>query len=163
MDWLDHDRLGFNYRLTDIACALGLAQLAKLDRFVAERRLIAADYRAALARHFPSGGVTAPAELPDRESAYHLFAVAIDWARFGTTRARVMQALADAGIGTQVHYIPLLDHPLHAQRCPDERGRPRPGAATYYARTLSLPMFPSLATADLQRVVAQLHHALGAP
>jgi UDP-4-amino-4,6-dideoxy-N-acetyl-beta-L-altrosamine transaminase len=152
--------LGFNYRLPDFACALGITQLAKLDRFVAERRLIAGDYRAALARYFPSGGVAVPAERPDRESAYHLFAVAIDWARFGTTRARVMQALADAGIGTQVHYIPLLDHPLHAQRCPGELDRPRPGAATYYARTLSLPMFPSLATADLERVVIQLHKAL---
>lgn len=152
--------LGFNYRLPDFACALGLAQLAKLDRFVAERRLIAADYRALLARCFPSGGVAVPAERPDRESAYHLFAVAIDWVRFGTTRARVMQTLADAGIGTQVHYIPLLDHPLHAQRCPGERDRPRPGAAAYYALTLSLPMFPSLATADIERVVTQLHKAL---
>ena len=97
----------------------------------------------------------------DRESAYHLFAVAIDFARFGTTRARVMQSLAAAGIGTQVHYIPLLHHPLHARRCPDEVGRPRPGADHYYARTLSLPLYPALTLDDASQVVGELHRILG--
>src|SRR5215470_4983361 len=134
--------LGWNYRLSDIACALGLAQLAKLDRFLADRRRIAAHYRAEIARAFDDG-VTAPLDLADRESAYHLFAVAIDFARYGTTRARVMSQLATAGIATQVHYIPLLHHPLHARRCPGEVGVPRPGVDHYYARTLSLPLYPA--------------------
>ncbi|HEY0482214.1 MAG TPA: UDP-4-amino-4,6-dideoxy-N-acetyl-beta-L-altrosamine transaminase [Kofleriaceae bacterium] len=153
--------LGWNYRLSDIACALGLAQLAKLDRFLADRRRLAAHYRSELARVFGGDGVTAPAEPADRESAYHLFAVAIDFARFGTTRAGVMAALADAGIGTQVHYIPLLHHPLHARRCPDEATRPRPGADHYYAHTLSLPLFPSLTTDDVTWVIGELHRVLG--
>ncbi|HET9992020.1 MAG TPA: UDP-4-amino-4,6-dideoxy-N-acetyl-beta-L-altrosamine transaminase, partial [Kofleriaceae bacterium] len=92
--------LGWNYRLSDLSCALGLAQLAKLDQFVARRRQLAAIYRSALAGFT---GITAPLESSDRESAYHLFAVAIDFARFGTTRARVTQQLAARGIGTQVH------------------------------------------------------------
>ncbi len=150
--------LGWNYRLTDLQCALGLAQLAKLDRFLAERRTIAGWYRDALAGF---DGVRAPVELADRESAYHLFAVAIDFARFGTTRARVMAALADAGIGTQVHYIPLLHHPLHAARCPAERARPRPGADAYYAATLSLPLYPTLSHDDVSRVAGELRRALG--
>ena len=109
--------LGWNYRLSDLQCALGLTQLGKLDRFVARRREIAALYRAQL-----PAGVTAPIELEDRESAYHLFAVAIDFARFGTTRARVTDELAKRGIGTQVHYIPLA--PASAARAAlSRRGR----------------------------------------
>jgi perosamine synthetase len=153
--------LGWNYRLSDLSCALGLAQLAKLDRFLHDRRRLAAHYRTEIARVFGGDGVVAPPELADRESAYHLFAVAIDFERYGTTRSRVMTELAEAGIGTQVHYIPLLHHPLHARRCPDEVGRARPGAARYYARTLSLPLFPALTLADASRVVAELHRVLG--
>jgi dTDP-4-amino-4,6-dideoxygalactose transaminase len=156
--------LGWNYRLPDIACALGLAQLAKLDGFLAERRALAAHYRAELARVFgEDGGVLAPAERPDRTSAYHLFAVAIDFARFGITRDRAMAELGAAGVGTQVHYIPLLHHPLHIGRCPDECARPRPGADHYFARTLSLPLYPTLTPADATRVVAELARVLGGP
>ncbi|HEX3762589.1 MAG TPA: UDP-4-amino-4,6-dideoxy-N-acetyl-beta-L-altrosamine transaminase [Kofleriaceae bacterium] len=154
--------LGWNYRLSDLACALGLAQLTRLDGFLAARRRLAAHYRAELVRAFGAGaGVTPPAELADRESAYHLFAVAIDFERFATTRARVMAALSAAGIATQVHYIPLLRHPLHARRCPDEVSRARPGATRYYGQTLSLPLYPALTAADVSRVVGELHHALG--
>jgi UDP-4-amino-4,6-dideoxy-N-acetyl-beta-L-altrosamine transaminase len=153
--------LGWNYRLSDIACALGIAQLTKLASFVQARRRLAAQYRAELAYVFGDGGVEAPVELGDRESAYHLFAIAIDFERFGTTRARVMQALAEAGIGTQVHYIPLLDHPLHASRCPDNTAQPRPGADRYYARTLSLPLYPTLSAGDVTQVVGELHRILG--
>ena len=153
--------LGWNYRLSDIACALGIAQLAKLAAFLQARRTLVAQYRAELARVFGDGGVEPPVELADRESAHHLFAVAIEFERFGTTRARVMRALAAAGIGTQVHYIPLLDHPLHAARCPGELGRPRPGADHYYARTLSLPLYPTLSAGDVTHVVEALHRVLG--
>jgi UDP-4-amino-4,6-dideoxy-N-acetyl-beta-L-altrosamine transaminase len=153
--------LGWNYRLSDLACALGLAQLAKLAAFLGARRRLAAHYRAELARVFAGDGVVAPAELADRESAYHLFAVAIDFERFHTTRARVMQALAAADIGTQVHYIPLLHHPLHARRCPEECGRPRPGTDHYYARTLSLPLYPTLTSGDATYVVGELYRILG--
>jgi UDP-4-amino-4,6-dideoxy-N-acetyl-beta-L-altrosamine transaminase len=159
-DWsYEVQELGWNYRLPDFACALGLAQLAKLDTFVAQRRALAAHYRACLAAVLPDG-VTAPAELADRASSYHLFAVAIDFARFGTTRRDVVRRLTAAGIGTQVHYIPLLAHPLHATRCADETSRVRPGADRYYTQTLSLPMYPALTTGDVERVVAELQRAL---
>jgi len=153
--------LGWNYRLSDIACALGIAQLGKLSHFLAQRRRFAALYRAELARAFDDDSVLAPIELADRESAYHLFAVAIDFARLRTTRTRVVLALAAAGIATQVHYIPLLHHPLHARRCADELSRPRPGADHYYDRTLSLPLYPTLADDDVRRVVDELRRALG--
>ncbi len=152
--------LGWNYRLPDFACALGITQLAKLDDFLARRRRLAARYREAIAATFDER-VLAPAELADRDSAYHLFAVAIDFAKFGTTRAHVVGQLAAAGVGTQVHYIPLLHHPLHASRCPHDLARPHPGADHYYARTLSLPLHQALELADIDVVVAELHKALG--
>jgi dTDP-4-amino-4,6-dideoxygalactose transaminase len=105
--------------------------------------------------------VASPPALPDRDSAHHLFPVAIEFERFATTRTRVMTALAAAGISTQVHYIPLLHHSLHARRCPDELARPRPGADRYYARTLSLPLFPAMNCGDVTRVVTELGRALG--
>ncbi|HEV7558094.1 MAG TPA: aminotransferase class V-fold PLP-dependent enzyme, partial [Kofleriaceae bacterium] len=113
--------LGWNYRLSDLSCALGLTQLAKLDRFVARRRELVAQYGIELAG---ISGVNVPVEPADRKSAYHLFAVAIDFERLNTTRQRVIDELAAAGIGTQVHYIPLLQHPLHAARNPDQRTGP---------------------------------------
>ncbi|CAN5910072.1 UDP-4-amino-4,6-dideoxy-N-acetyl-beta-L-altrosamine transaminase [soil metagenome] len=153
--------LGFNYRLPDINCALGISQLAKIDDFVEARREIAAEYRRQLPMVFSEDAVAAPAELADRESAHHLFAIAVDWQRFGTTRAQVVKQLAAAGIGTQVHYIPLLKHPLHAARCPDEVARARPGVDHYFPQTLSLPLFPTMTAADVTRVVDELHRALG--
>ena len=148
--------LGWNYRLSDLSCALGLAQLAKLDTFVARRRELVARYRTELAG---SSGVVLPVEPADRRSAYHLFAVAIDFERLDTTRQRVIDELAAAGIGTQVHYIPLLHHPLHAARNPDQRTGP--GAAHYFARTLSLPLFPAMSGDDVSRVATQLRRVLG--
>jgi perosamine synthetase len=152
----DVQELGWNYRLPDVNCALGVSQLAKLDRFVARRREIAARYRRQLSPH-----VACPPELADRESSYHLFAVAIDFARHGTTRADLQTQLARAGIGTQVHYPPLLSHSVHAARCPAELSRPRPGADHYFASTLSLPMFPAMTDADVDHVVTTLHNLLG--
>jgi perosamine synthetase len=151
---------GWNYRLPDVLCALGRSQLTKLPRFVARRRALAERYRDALARAFgvgPDALVTAPAaDAAPTRSAYHLFAVAIDFGRAGASRATVMHGLASRGIGSQVHYIPLDRHPLHAARCALDVGTPRPGADRYYARTLSLPLFPAMDDADVDRVVDSL-------
>jgi len=152
--------LGWNYRLSDLSCALGLSQLAKLESFLAARRSLAAQYRTEMAAQFGDAIGMQP-ELADRESAYHLFTVAIDFPRYRTTREQVMAKLAERGVGTQVHYVPLLDHPLHAARNPAERTRPRPGTDHYYARTLSLPLYPSLTSADVTHVVGALAHVLG--
>ncbi|HEY1549850.1 MAG TPA: UDP-4-amino-4,6-dideoxy-N-acetyl-beta-L-altrosamine transaminase [Kofleriaceae bacterium] len=146
--------LGWNYRLSDLSCALGISQLAKLDAFVARRRELAAMYR----KQLPAN-IVAPHEQDDRQSAYHLFAVAVDWAKHGTTRARVVTELAKLGVGTQVHYIPLTEQPLHKRRCAGQLTPP--GAARYYEQTLSLPMFPAMSDADVGDVVAKLSLLLG--
>lgn len=147
---------GWNYRLPDLMCALGRAQLVRLPAFLAARAAIAATYRAALADRFPDGAVRAPAQLADRTSAHHLFPIAIDFAGRGVDRGALMHALAARGVGTQVHYIPLTEQPFHRARAGDHADRPRPGAAAYYARTLSLPMYPGLDERALTAVVDAL-------
>lgn len=147
---------GFNYRASDIHCALGLSQIGKLGRFVAERRRIVDWYAEELA---PLAPVVRPmARVPGCEPAWHLCAARIDFAAAGVSRGRVMRALAAAGIGSQVHYLPVHRQPYYRRLYGD---LDLPGADAYYARTLSLPLFVGLARADVARIVAALAGALG--
>jgi dTDP-4-amino-4,6-dideoxygalactose transaminase len=148
---------GYNYRVPDVLCALGISQLAKLDRFLARRRQLAARYDQALTQ---LNGLVRPAARPHNcTSAFHLYSVLIDFARAGQTRVAVVEALRKAGIGTQVHYIPVHLQPYY-------KGKPNfvslPHAESYYRNTLSLPLFPAMNDADVDRVVDQLARALGA-
>jgi UDP-4-amino-4,6-dideoxy-N-acetyl-beta-L-altrosamine transaminase len=147
---------GFNWRANDIQCALGLSQLAKLDRFLARRRALAVAYDELLAPYAPRLKPVARQEscLP----AWHLYAVQIDFPSFGLTRAAFMRALAEEGIGSQVHYFPV-----HRQRYYAERYGVAnlPGADRYYARALSLPFFASMNEDDVERVVRTTTKILG--
>lgn len=147
---------GFNYRASDIHCALGSSQLAKLDRFVAERRRIVDWYAEALAPLAPL--VTPLPRVPWGEPAWHLKAVLIDFRAAGTPRGQVMRALAARGIGSQVHYLPVHRQPYY-RRLYGELNLP--GADAYYERTLSLPLYVGLTHEDVDRVVAALAEALG--
>jgi UDP-4-amino-4,6-dideoxy-N-acetyl-beta-L-altrosamine transaminase len=147
---------GFNWRATDIQCALGLTQLAKLERFSTRRRSLAAAYDALLA---PLAPVVRPvAQQSGCLPTLHLYPVLIDFKSCGLSRATVMDRLARQGIGTQVHY-----YPVHRQRYYAERyGRlDLPGADRYYDRVLSLPFFASMAIGDVGRVVETLGGVLG--
>jgi len=146
---------GFNYRASDIHCALGLSQLGKLDSFVARRRELAARYDAALARLAPI--VRPIARVPYCTPAWHLYVALIDFAAAGITRAKLMARLQAKGIGTQVHYIPVHLQPYYRKRYGD---LDLPGARAYYERVLSLPLFPAMADADVDRVVAALEDSL---
>lgn len=143
--------VGFNYRASDIHCALGLSQLKKLDRFVARRRALAARYHALLARLAPV--VRPVGRVRGCEPAWHLYVVLIDFGALGITRAELMNRLRERGIGTQVHYLPVHLQPYYRRRYGDLS---LPGADAYYARALSLPLFPGMADADVDRVVAAL-------
>ncbi len=147
---------GFNYRASDIHCALGLSQIKKLGRFVAERRRIIGWYAQALA---PLAPIVRPQALaPGCEPAWHLCAVRIDFKAAGVARGAVMRALAAQGIGSQVHYLPVHRQPYYRRLYGDLH---LSGADAYYERTLSLPLFVGLTQADVARVVAALAKALG--
>lgn len=144
--------LGFNYRLSDIHAALGLSQLAKLDRFIARRRALAARYDSGLAALAP--WVRPIGRMPGQDPAWHIYVVLIDFEKIGKSRAAVMNALRAKDIGTQVHYIPVHRQPYYRARYGAFR---LPGADAYYARALSLPLFPSMRDADVDRVIEALH------
>lgn len=147
---------GFNYRAPDILCALGLSQLKKLERFTEQRRRLVAAYRECL---WPLAKIVSAVEDAEHgDPAWHLFAVRIVFEKAGVTRADLMRRLAEAGIGSQVHYIPVHRQPYYAARYP---GLHLPGADAYYARCLSLPLFASMTEDDVDRVVAALRSALG--
>ncbi len=148
--------LGFNYRLPDVLCALGLSQLGKLGRFAARRRELAIDYWRLLARYSPQIRAVAPPVGCD--PALHLMTVLVDFAGVGQARGAVMQALAAKGIGAQVHYIPVHRHP-HYRALYGKLSLP--GADAYYARCLSLPLYPRMADSDPERVVTALAEVLG--
>ncbi len=155
--YYEQQELGYNYRLSDVQCALGLSQLKKLDRFLARRRELSAEYDAALAG-FP--GVTPVTRGATRlGSAYHLYALLIDFERFGKTRVEIMQALKSRGIGSQVHYAPVPSQPYYRRL--GEAPERYPGALRFAERTLSLPLFPAMADGDVERVVQALAQALG--
>ncbi|WP_374764513.1 aminotransferase class I/II-fold pyridoxal phosphate-dependent enzyme [Yunchengibacter salinarum] len=150
--------LGFNYRASDLHCALGLSQLAKLDRFIAARAHIAARYDDLIGRHLPPHLVRPVARGSETSGGWHLYPVQVDFQAAGTSRARVMARLKADGIGTQVHYIPLHRQPFFAER---HDGTALPGADGYYAAALSLPIYPDLPEDGPDRVVAALSRALG--
>lgn len=147
--------LGFNYRTTDIQCALGLSQLHKLDQFVGRRAAIVARYDRLFAERLPA--VQPIARTTDWQPGWHLYPVLIDFVGMGKSRAAVMNTLRKRGIGTQVHYIPLHWQPYYRERYGPIS---LPGAERYYSQTLSLPLFPQLSDADQDRVVAELDDAL---
>jgi len=145
---------GFNYRASDLHCALGLSQLAKLDGRVARRARLAALYDQALAPLAPL--VRPVARAPDCDPAWHLYVALIDFESAGIERAAVMARLRDAGIATMVHYLPLHLQPYYRR----EGQADLPGAVAYYRRALTLPLFPAMADADVTRVVDALATAL---
>lgn len=156
--YYEMQELGFNFRIPDIGCALGISQLKKLDRFVVARKKLAARYRANLAR---CNCVTLPAKNKDFRSSYHLFAVRINFARLGFEREQVMKSLADKGIGTQVHYIPVSAHPYYRRLGYDPAHCPE--AMQFYAQCLSLPMFAALDFLQVDHVCEVLLEILTAP
>ncbi len=148
--------LGYNYRLPDILCALGLSQLSKLDRFCQRRRALAEIYRTQMAALAPWVQLIAPP--PGSDPALHLMVALIDFAGLGTSRAKLMQTLSRQGIGTQVHYVPVHHQPYYRDRYGHTD---LPGADQFYSQCLSLPLFASMTDRDPVRVVRALADGLG--
>ncbi|NQU59158.1 MAG: UDP-4-amino-4,6-dideoxy-N-acetyl-beta-L-altrosamine transaminase [Rhodospirillales bacterium] len=153
--YYEMQEMGFNYRASDIHCALGLSQLSKLEQFVDRRRQLAALYDEMLA---PLAPLVSPiARTPGGRPAWHLYQVLIDFDDAGLSRADVMKGLRERGIGTQVHYIPVHRQPYYRRLYGDQT---LPGADGFYNRCLSLPLFPAMSDTDIDRVVNALTQTL---
>lgn len=150
--------LGFNYRLPDINCALGVAQLKRLPHFMGRRAALVSAYSDALkASNLPVGWIPpGSGEAP----TFHLFAVTIDFAALGMTRGQVMAGLKARGIGTQVHYTPVHRQPWWQAHAMGQRDLA--GADAYYRNTLSLPLYADMNDSDPARVIAALAEVLHA-
>jgi dTDP-4-amino-4,6-dideoxygalactose transaminase len=145
--------LGFNYRMTEMQAALGRSQLVHLDEWVGKRQLIAEKYDLGLA----STPLTLPFRAESNRSALHLYVVLVPDPT-GAQRARVFQDLRNAGIGVNVHYIPVHLQPDFA-RLGFVAGA-FPESELYYRRALSLPMFSGLSADDQNTVIAAVRQAL---
>jgi perosamine synthetase len=158
MGWLDHDRLGFNYRLSDIACALGLAQLERLDEMLADRARVAGRYREALAGLATERGLALPCEDAggDRRG-WFVFVVQLPR---GTDRDGTIRALRELGVQSKP-YLPAI----HLMSYYRERFGHRPGefpvTEDVAERSVALPFFPALSEAQVARVAEALEHVLG--
>jgi perosamine synthetase len=141
--------LGYNYRLTDIACALGISQLAKLDANLARRRAIAARYTQAFGE---LEGILPPAVMADVEPAWHLYPIRLELEKLTGDRAQVFRALRAENIGVNVHYIPVHLHPYYRAQFGHGDGE-YPVAEDAYQRLISLPMFHSMTDQDVEDVI----------
>jgi perosamine synthetase len=149
--------LGYNYRITDMQCALGLRQLDKLPGWVTRRQAIARQYDAAFA---DLAGVESLRVRDDVSHAWHLYVVRVDADGGRLDRATVFAALRDQGIGVNVHYIPVHLHPFYLDRFGTGPGM-CPVAEAAYERIVSLPIFPAMTDDDVDRVVAAVWKAAG--
>ncbi|WP_429129989.1 UDP-4-amino-4,6-dideoxy-N-acetyl-beta-L-altrosamine transaminase [Aeromonas veronii] len=146
--YYEQQLLGFNYRLTDIQAALGLSQLSRLDQFITQRRELARRYDALLSL-LP---VQPLQQSNNRQSGYHLYVIQV------AERDQVFARLRAAGIGVNVHYIPIPAQPYYRGLGHDPADYP--GAQAYYQGAISLPLFPALTLSEQQQVVDALEQAL---
>ena len=149
--------LGYNYRLTDIQCALGLSQLQKLPGWILRRRDIAKRYDDA----FAGNPYVKPLETKSNVfHAYHLYVVQLTLGKLKVTKNDVFTFLRNAGIGVNVHYIPVHLHPFYRQNFGTSEGL-CPVAEAAYERILSLPIFPGMTNEDVSRVIAAIDSLSG--
>lgn len=148
--------LGFNYRLTDIASALGLSQLKKLDENLRRRREIAAGYADAFQ---DLGSITLPAVRSGSRPAWHLYPIRLKLEKLSVDRSHVFRALRAENIGVNVHYIPVHLHPYYRERFGTRNGE-YPVAEKAYESLISLPMFHSMTDQDVGHVVEAVNKIL---
>lgn len=146
--------IGYNYRMTEMQAALGLSQLQRLDDYVACRNQLAERYDRLLA-DLP---VTTPWQHPDSYSGRHLYVICLQLDRIDSSHQAVFESLRDQGIGVNVHYIPVHLQPWYRSMgfCSGDF----PEAERYYARAISLPLFPLMTEAQQDQVIDALGKAL---
>ena len=150
--------LGLNYRLTDIACALGISQLKKMEANLARRREIAAQYAAAL-QGMPE--LVLPCVRADVDPAWHLYPIRLNLGRLPATREQIFRALRAENIGVNVHYIPVHLQPYYRGRF-GYRGGEYPVAENAYEHLISLPMFHGMTDEDVGDVISAVEKVCSA-
>jgi UDP-4-amino-4,6-dideoxy-N-acetyl-beta-L-altrosamine transaminase len=146
--------LGFNYRMTDIQAALGLSQMTRLDSFVEKRHRIARRYDSELV----GLSIQTPWQRHDTYSAYHLYVIRVRQKEGGATQRRVYDALQEAGINVNLHYIPVYRQPYYVAM--GFKAGYCLGADQYYQEALSIPIYPALTDAEQTKVIRILHETL---
>ena len=144
--------LGYNHRLTDMQCALGLSQLRRLDSFIARRREIVAAYNAAFSDIdcLQTPGLRTAAHAAT--TSWHLYSVQLDFSALGRTRSQVMAQLRTEGVGTQVLYILVHLPPWYREHYGYAPGK-CPIAESFYSCALSLPLYPAMTDGDVESVI----------
>jgi UDP-4-amino-4,6-dideoxy-N-acetyl-beta-L-altrosamine transaminase len=146
--------LGYNYRMTDIQAALGLSQMDRLDEFVTKRQGIAEKYNEEL-QDLP---IVLPWQHPDTYSAYHLYVICLKEDKITKTHKQVFEELRQAGIGVNLHYIPVHTQPYYRQLGFDWSDFPV--SEYYYSTAISIPMYSAMMDADQDYVIKTLKEVL---
>lgn len=145
--------LGFNYRITDIQCALGLSQLKKLDRFIARRIELVKAYDKAF-----TNSIVKPLYIYDGKSSYHLYVVQVDFSKLSISKEELFIKIRERNIGLQLHYIPINRQPYYKSL--GYGGEKTPVMDRYYEGCFSLPMFPRLSDEEQEYVIRTLFEVL---
>lgn len=154
--YYEMQELGYNYRITDIQCALGLSQLKKLPKFLARRKDLVAQYDNA----FSHLNNLTPTQLEYRnQSSHHLYVVRINFDAVGISRAELMVELQKEGVLAQVHYIPVTSHPYYQELGFDSADYPE--SLNYYDEALSIPLYYSLTNEDQSKVISLITKLIG--
>ncbi len=141
--------LGFNYRITDIQCSLGLSQLKKLEGFRRRRREIVETYNRAFGA---VKNIRIPFEAKDCDSNFHLYVLLLEWEKIGVSRSGFMSRLKDRGVHTQVHFIPVHTQPFFMKKFGTDWGDCT-NAEQYYRKCLSIPLYPAMDNEDVSKVI----------
>ncbi|MEN9464027.1 MAG: hypothetical protein RL217_208 [Pseudomonadota bacterium] len=146
--------LGFNYRLTELQAALGLSQLERLDEYVGMRHQIAEQYHQA----FQNLPLITPWQHPNSYSAYHLYVIRLELGEIDKTHRQIFEELRAAGIGVNLHYIPVHTQPYYQQMGFKQGDYPQ--AEQYYQEAISLPMYAQMTSNQVQEVIQSIQKAL---
>jgi len=154
--YYEMQHLGYNYRITDIQCALAISQMDKIDLFLDARRSMVRVYDKA----FKDMLNITPLQSHGRDnSSHHIYVVSIDFDKIGLTRHQFMTRLAEKGVGSQVHYIPVVSQPYYQDM--GYEVEQYPVTDNYYQNTLSIPLYYGLSDVDQRLVISSIRKLLG--
>jgi len=145
--------LGFNYRITDIQCALGLSQLKRLDNFIDRRITIAQKYDKVF-----FGSIVKPLYMYDGKSSYHLYVVKVDFTKLKISKVDLFNKMREKGIGLQLHYIPINKQPYYKSL--GHGDEVTPNMDKYYEQCFSLPIYPKMIDKEQDYVIKSLFEML---